>query len=303
MAVSRAEAYVNGVTITLTYDSGSKKWVGTGTAPNKTSYTEEGHFYPVTITAWDDAGNSTTITTTDATLGDALKLVVKETVKPVITITTPTAGAYMTNNKPQITWKVTDSGSGVNPETIGITIDNGSKITGSSITKTAITNGYSCSYTPSSALSDGSHTVKVDASDYDGNAATQASVTFKVDTVPPTLTVSSPEDNLITNESSITVSGVTNDATSSPVTLTVKLNSGSAQNVTVGSDGKFSKALTLTSGSNTITVTATDSAGKTSTVTRTVTLDTGAPVISAVTITPNPAETGGTITISVTITD
>ena len=152
-------------------------------------------------------------------------------------------------------------------------------------------------------MADGSNTVKVDASDYDGNAATQKSVTFIVDTVPPTLSVTAPANNLVTNQAACTVTGVTNDATSSPCTVTVKLNSGAAQAVTVGEDGTFSKALTLVAGSNTITVVSTDSAGKSSTVTRTVTLDQVAPTIKSVTITPNPVDAGKTYVISVEVTD
>lgn len=302
MSVKSAQAIVNGVTINLAYNSTSGKWEGTGTAPSKSSYTKEGHYYGVTLKAWDEAGNLTTKDVTDTELGAALQLVVKESVAPVITITSPTAGSRLTNNKPTITWKVTDDDSGVNSGTIGITIDSGSKIT-SGITKTAITGGYQCSYTPSSALSDGSHTVKFDASDNDGNAATQKSVTFIIDTVAPTLSLTSPTDGLVTNQASCTVAGTTNDATSSPVTLTVKLNSGSAEAVTVNDNGTFSKTLTLAQGTNTITIVATDAAGKSTTVTRTVTLDTTAPVISNCTITPNPVGTGKTITIAVTITD
>lgn len=191
----------------------------------------------------------------------------------------------------------------MNPATIGITIDSGSKVTGDAITKKAITGGYECTYTPTSALSDGSHTIKIDASDNDGNAATQKSVTFKVDTVPPTLSVTSPADGLVTNQAALTVKGTTNDATSSPVKVTIKLNSGTAESVTVGSDGSFSKALTLAAGTNTITVVATDSAGKTTTVTRTVKLDTTAPTIKSVTLNPNPVDTGKTFIISVEVAD
>lgn len=302
MSVAKAQAIVNGVTINLTKNSSTGKWEATGTAPAKSSYTLTGHYYGVTLKAWDEAGNVTTKDVTDSTLGAALKLVVKEKVAPVIVITYPTASATIINNKPEIKFKVTDDDSGVNPDTIKITIDSGAAIT-SGITKTAITGGYECTYTPAAALADGSHTVKIDASDFDGNAATQKSVAFKIDTVPPTLSVTSPTNNLITNNASCTVSGTTNDATSSPCTVTVKLNSGTAAAVTVNADGTFSKVLTLANGANTITIASTDSAGKSTTVTRTVTLDTAAPVISAVTITPNPVDTGKTFTISVTITD
>ena len=125
-----------------------------------------------------------------------------------------------------------------------------------------------------------------------------SSVTFKIDTVPPVLNVTSPVDGLITNNPSLNVAGTTNDATSSPVS--VKVN---GQSVTVGNDGSFSKNITLTEGSNTVTVVATDSAGKSTTVTRTVTLDTSAPVITSISITPNPVDAGETYIIMVEVSD
>ena len=64
-----------------------------------------------------------------------------------------------------------------------ITIDSGSKITGDGIKKETVSGGYRCTYTPTTALSDGPHTIKIDASDYDGNAAVQKSVKFTIDTV------------------------------------------------------------------------------------------------------------------------
>lgn len=90
----------------------------------------------------------------------------------------------------------------------------------------------------------------------------------------------------------------TDDVTSKPVTVTVN-----GASVTVNSDGSFSKEITLVNGSNTITVVATDKAGKTTTVTRKVTLDTGAPVFEKVTLTPNPVDCGKTFVISVKVTD
>ena len=175
MAVKTVQAIINGVTTTLTLNSSTGKYEATITAPSKSSYTiNDGHYYPVTVKATDVAGNTTTKTDSDTTLGVSLKLKVKEKVAPAITITSPTAGSYITNNKPTIKWKVTDADSGVNPATIGITIDSGSKVTGDSITKTAVTGGYECTYTPTTALADGSHTIKIDASDFDGNYETEA---------------------------------------------------------------------------------------------------------------------------------
>lgn len=303
MSVKQVKAIINGQSYTLTLNTSTGKYEATITAPAKSSYTQSGHYYNVEVQATDDAGNVTTKNASDATLGSSLQLRVKEKVAPTSAITYPTASALITSNRPVIKWKVTDDDSGVNPSTIGITIDSGTKITGDAITKTAVSGGYECSYTPTSALSDGSHTIKVDASDYDGNAASTRSITFKIDTVPPTLNISSPVDGLVTNTASLTVKGVTNDVTSSPVTVTIKLNNGTAESVTVESDGSFNKVLTLANGTNTITITATDSAGKSTTVTRTVKLDTTAPVIKSVTMTPNPVDSGKTFVISVEVTD
>lgn len=304
MAVKTVQVIINGAVTTLSYNGQTGKYEATITAPSKSSYNvNAGHYYPVTVKATDEAGNVTTKTDADTTLGASLKLKVKEKVAPTIAISSPTAGSYLTTNKPTIKWKVTDADSGVNPSTIGITIDNGSKVTGDSITKTAVSGGYECTYAPGNALADGSHTVKIDASDFDGNAAAQKSVSFKIDTVPPTLSISSPSDKLITNKTAITVTGKTNDATSSPVTVTIKLNSGNAEAVEIGADGAFSKALTLVAGSNTITVVAEDAAGKSTTVTRTVIVDQTAPVIKSITINPNPVDAGKTYVISVEVTD
>lgn len=301
MAVKTVQVVINGQTHTLTYNATTKKYEATITAPSTSSYNQNGHYYNVQIKATDEAGNSVSKDASDTTLGSSLQLKVKEKVAPVISITSPSSSAKLTNNKPVINWTVTDADSGVNPSTIKLIIDSQTITTG--ITKTQSGKNYTCSYTPTTALSDGTHIIKVSASDYDGNVATQKSVTFTVDTVPPELSVSAPVDNLVTNQSSLVVKGTTNDVTSSPVTLTIKLNGGTEQTVEVGSDGSFTKTLTLVTGENTIVITAKDGAGKTSTVTKKVVLDQTAPVIQSVTISPNPVNAGATYTISVEVTD
>ena len=295
MALRTVKFTLNGQVYDLT-DAGNGTWAATITAPSTTSYNAESdHKYHGVVVATDDAGNATTVTVEDFS---SLGLRVLETVKPTITVVSPTSGAYVINNNPTFTWDVTDSGSGIDISSISIKIDNSSTPITSGITTTAITGGYRCTYTPFGALADGSHTIKYNVSDNDGNAAIESTITITIDTVAPTLNVTSPTDNLVTNVGTVTVSGTTNDATSSPVTVTVN---GSA--VTVGSGGAFSTTVTLNEGSNTITVVATDSAGKITTVVRTVYYDSGAPVISAVTITPNPVNTGVSYTITVTVSD
>ena len=256
----------------------------------------------MTENAVEDAGNQTVINETSTTLGAKLRLVVKETVPPSIVISSPTEGQFTSNSKPTVNFTVTDSGSGVDPSTIGVTIDNGNKIV-AGITKTAITNGYQCSYSISESLADGSHTIYVDADDYDGNSATQRTVNFVVDTIPPELSVNAPVNNFVTNAGTVTVSGTAKDLTSGLISVTVRLNGGTDNEVTVNSDGSFSTQITLQEGANTITVTAQDAGGITSSVTRVVTLDTQAPVITDVEISPNPVSTGDVLSIQVTVTD
>lgn len=297
MSVKTVQAVINGQTYTLTKNTSAGKYEATITAPSKSSYTLSGHYYPVTVKATDDAGNVTTKDETDSTLGASLRLQVKEKVVPVITITAPTASQYLANSTPAIAWKITDDDSGVNPSTIALKVD-GTAVDTSKITKTAVTGGYTCSYTPASALSDGAHTVVATASDYDGNAAAQKSVTFTVDTIPPTLSISAPAEGFITNKSTLTVKGTTDDETSKPVAITVN-----GVPIPVTLSGTFSKDVTLKEGSNTITIVAKDKAGKTTTVTRTVKLDTAPPVIKSATITPNPVDCGKTFVISVEVTD
>lgn len=297
MAVQTVKAKINGQTVNLQYNEGNQAWEATTTAPSRSSYNQPNHYYGVEVTATDDSGNSTTVSATTGDFQDDLQLVVKEKVPPVITITSPTDEAFITNNKPTIQFSITDDDSGVDPDTIKIKIDNGSEIT-SGITKNASGKGFNCSYVPTTALGDGSHTVYINAKDHDGNAAVQKSVQFTVDTVAPTLNVTSPTEGLKTNEDTVTVSGTTNDATSSPVKVTVN---GDA--VTVQENGSFSKVVTLTEGENTITVIATDSAGKQTTVVRHVTKDTGVPVFQSIELVPNPVDAGQTYIIRVKVTD
>lgn len=299
MAIKTVQAIINGQTYDLTLNSSTGKWEATITAPNKTSFNQTGGYYNVQVKATNDAG---TTGTADASTLDGLKLVVKERVAPVITIVSPTNGAYVINSKQPVVFTVTDEvdGSGVDLSTLVVKLD-GTAVASSTLANTAITNGYQVTYTPATALTDGEHTVTIDVKDHDGNSATQKSTTYRIDTVPPTLNITSPADGLVTATAALTVAGTTNDATSSPVTITIKLNGTDQGAVTVGTNGSFSKSVTLKEGSNTIVITATDAAGQTASVTRTVKLDTSTPSITAATITPNPVDAGKTMVISVTI--
>lgn len=297
MSIQTVKATINGQEYALTYNSTSGKWEATITAPGKTSYNQTGGYYNVQVKATNNAGTSATA---DGSTLESLKLVVKERVAPVITILSPSSGAYVSNAQQPVVFTLIDEtdGSGIDLASLAVKLD-GAAVAG--IATTAIAGGYQGTFTPESALSDGAHTVTVDVSDHDGNAAAQKSTTYTVDTVPPTLNLTSPTEGLITASASLTVAGTTNDATSSPVSVAIQLNGADQGAVTVGENGTFTKVVTLAEGSNTIVVTATDAAGKSSSVTRTVSLDSSVPTITAASIAPNPVDAGASMIVSVVV--
>lgn len=309
MAIKTVKATIKGQDYTLTLNPETSKYEAVVTAPADSSFNEEGGYFPVTIKADDTAGNSTTVTTATAELGENLKLYVKEKIKPVIALVSPSANAYVTTGTPTIKFTVSDNGtqtsgfSGVNKSTCVLKV-NGTAAEGVTYTesaegKHAVLTG---TYTPTKALADGTVNIEITCSDNDGNAADKFTASFKVDTVAPSLTVTAPTDNFETNKAALTVTGTTDDTTSKPVTIKITLNGADQGAVTVQENGAFTKELTLSKqGDNTIVVTATDKAGKSTSVTRKVIYNTTAPKITAVSITPNPVDAGKTYTISVTV--
>ncbi|MBE6524493.1 MAG: hypothetical protein E7Z65_06450 [Thermoplasmata archaeon] len=314
MTVSTVTVEIAGQLVNLTKGQGNV-WTATMTAPSKSSGSHNGGvgpdigtaaqslgYYPAVVVATDTAGNSVSVDGTGSSeLSQSARLKVEERTKPTISGLTPSSGAYVITSLPQIKFNIADSGSGLDASKVYVKIDSGSAVAVQASIASNLATG-SVAYTVPSALSDGDHTVTVYCYDLDGNKSNEMSTTFKVDTVDPSLVVTAPTTGSITNVASCTVTGTTNDVTSSPVSIAITLNGTDQGAVTVNS-GAFSKAITLAEGSNTIVVTATDSAGRTTSQTVTVTLDTQAPVITAISLTPNPADGGATITISVTVTD
>ena len=303
MAITKVRVKINGVWSNLELNSSTGKWEGSITAPSVTSYNQTGGYWPVTVEATNSAGTVTTVDATDSTIGEALRLIVKETVKPVIKLVQPSNGAYISNNMLPIVFDVTDEagGSGVKLSTVALKLAGTTYKDGSAgMSKTTITNGYRFTYTPQAALEDGAKALEITASDNDGNVATVVSATFTVDTIPPTLTINEPTSGLITNQSNLIVKGVTNDTTSSPVTVTI-VHGAKIYEPAVDDNGAFTQAVVLVEGTNTIKVTAMDAAGKTTEITLTVDLDTTVPTVKSVVMSPNPVNESGSVVITLEV--
>ncbi len=322
--VASISVVVNGQTYNLVKSTSDPDvWTTSAVAPSLssgvnnsgkgTSIGGSGGYYLCKVTVTDLAGNVTTVTgnATGNVLEKALALAVKETTKPMVTLSSPSNGAYVTTSVPTFVWTVADSGSGVKSSTINI--DGTGAVAGTTTDTGFASRSYT--YTPTSALADGVHKIVLSGTDYDGNTTTLAETNFRIDTVPPELNISSmgaaqhatgyTGDNYLTNKNSITLSGTCSDANG--VTLMIK---DSTMNKTYkGSEILVSGknwSCTVSCANNTrhvFTITATDGYGRATTLTRNVTCDTVAPVISSIQLTPNPVNVGATWNISVTVSD
>lgn len=299
--------------------SDSNVWTTTAAAPSKSSGVHNGGngvsiggtggYYLCTVKVTDLAGNVTTVTgnATGTTLQKALAMAVEEKTGPTVKTSSPSSGAFVTQSKPTFTWVVTDSGSGVKSSTISV--DGATAVAGTTSDTTYNTRTYT--YIPTSALADGTHTVVLSGTDYDGNTTTNASFSFKVDTVPPSLAVTSmgkafqttgyTGEAYLTNQTTVTLTGTCSDANG----VALKINDtalNKAYDVNI-SNGSWSYGVPCTNGTNhTLQIIATDGYGRTTTINRSIYCDTVAPAISKIELT-NPAFVGARWEIKVTVTD
>ena len=242
-------------------------------AGSDSSFLKEGGYFPVSISATDDANQTTTISPDDGMWGNNLKLFVREETAPTIDITKPANGGYLTSETtPEIKFDIRDnqyqtSGfSGINTEEITLEL-NGVAVPKSDINISLdSTKGVcNCSYTPKTNLANGEYEIKITAKDNDGNIAT-ATRDFEIDIQNPGLSISSPSDGTVTSNSTIAVEGVVEDK-NGPIEVAIEVNGYQQVKFTVDSeDGSFSKEISLAGGNNVIKVSAKDQAGNVETV-------------------------------------
>lgn len=321
MTTGTVSVVFNGQTISLTYDSSTQKWVGTTTAGSKSSYgrdvapdgteteTAGQQYYRASITATDTYGNTSgTITgnSSGTAIQQALCVRVKEKVVPTIENISPASGAYNTTGTQMIAFDLKDNNNGQNAGYSGIdlsslvltlTPDGGAAQTITTWTSTAISGGYHIEYAATS-LADADYTIDIAIADYDGNTGTASSY-FTVDTIAPSLDVSSPADSALLNNFTITIAGTTDAGAA----VTATVGGVDVGTITVAGDGSFSTTYTIPmNGTYSVVVTSTDAAGNATSITRTITIFAATVTVTNVVISPNPADGGNSLTITATVT-
>ncbi len=135
-------------------------------------------------------------------------------------------------------------------------------------------------------------TLRFMASDSVGNRGEFKPEVYVIDTIPPSLTVSTLSDGSYTNHQVLNIAGTATDS-SGIASLTIN-----GANVAQNPDGSFSYALVLQQGGNAVAVVATDLVGHCSTDNRTINLDTSSPLLTVET----PSDNAKTATALMNVT-
>ncbi|MBU0478965.1 HEAT repeat domain-containing protein, partial [bacterium] len=128
---------------------------------------------------------------------------------PVISDISPENNALINNNQPEISAVLSDVTSGIDKETVILKLDD------AEVTPTYDEITGKLTYTPATALEDGTHAISVEVKDKAGNEASATS-TFRVetDTTPPVISNILPEDGSETTETRPVISANYSDSAS-----------------------------------------------------------------------------------------
>jgi large repetitive protein len=170
--------------------------------------------YTVQATQSDEAGNVGESTASTFTV---------DTTAPSVSLN---AIATLTNN-PTPTFTGTGGTASGDATTVTVTIYSGFSTSGSVVTSgTPSLGGNGWSWTVAAGhLKDAStYTVQVSQRDQAGNVGKSNAATFKVDTSPPILTITSPKSGETLKSSRPTFSGTTNNGTGEPLGVTIEIS-------------------------------------------------------------------------------
>jgi len=284
---------LNGKTYTATIQSDGS-WSTTVPAADVGALAD-GASYQVSVSAQDSAGNSAS-----ATHGISV-----DTTAPVISVNTLSGDDVLNAAEAQLPLTVQGSTSAEAGQTVTVTLG------GKTYTAVVANDGTWTLDVPAAdlaALSEGALTVNASVNDKAGNNG-QTTHTLTVDTVAPTVTISTvADDDIVNNAEQLagqTISGTT--TAEQGQTVTVAFNGHSYQ-ATVGADGSWSvfvpgrDFLGLSDGDYTITASVNDRAGNPGSATHDVTLNGDVPTITINTFAQddivNAAEHGTPLTVS-----
>ncbi|MFL4364514.1 Ig-like domain-containing protein [Enterobacter asburiae] len=284
---------LNGKSYTATIQSDGS-WTTTVPAADVGALAD-GASYQVSVSAQDSAGNSAS-----ATHGISV-----DTTAPVVSIATLSTDDMLNALEAQQPLTVHGSSSAEAGQTVTVTLG------GKTYTATVANDGTWTLDVPAAdlaALSQGALTVTASVDDKAGNNG-QTTHTLTVDTVAPTVTISTvADDDIVNNAEQLagqTISGTT--TAEQGQTVTVSFNGHSYQ-ATVGADGSWSvfvpgrDFLGLSDGDYTITASVSDRAGNPGSATHDVTLNGDVPTITINTFAQddivNAAEHGTPLTVS-----
>ena len=284
---------LNGKTYTATIQSDGT-WTTTVPAADVGALAD-GARYQVSVSAQDSAGNSAS-----ATHGISV-----DTTAPVVSIGTLSVDDMLNASEAQQPLTVHGSSSAEAGQTVTVTLG------GKTYTALVGSDGTWTLDVPAAdlaALSQGALTVTASVNDKAGNSG-QTTHTLTVDTVAPTVTISTvADDDIVNNAEQLagqTISGTT--TAEQGQTVTVSFNGHSYQ-ATVGADGSWSvfvpgrDFLGLSDGDYTITASVSDKAGNPGSATHDVTLNGDVPTITINTFAQddivNAAEHGTPLVVS-----
>ena len=240
--------------------------------------------YSIKANVSDTAGNAATTASQTITVDETA---------PTIAITSPVAGDNIINKTEAAagvaisgTATAGSGGAAVNGQTATITIVDSTNAVKDTYTATVTGGAWSINVTAAQAqaLADGSYSIKANVSDTAGNAATTASQAIAVDTVAPTVTIST--SGTTTNQATQTISGTvttTEAAAGATVALYDTVNGVTTQIGTANVvGGTWSTNVTLAgNGTHSIVAQDTDAAGNIGSSAPVVfTLATAAPTIA-----------------------
>ena len=259
--VSTISAVTNNTTPTIsgTAEAGSTVKIYDGSTLLGTTTTASDGTWSLLVTLTDGTHNLTaTATDSVGNVGSA-----SSAITPTIDTVAPSAPVFTTTTIS--TNDTTPALSGTAEAGSMVKIYDGATLVGT----TTVGSDGTWSFTPTLALSEGSHAITAKATDVAGNtSATSSAVTLTID-------ITAPATPAINNVGSTTISG-TAEAGS-----TVKIYDSSTLlgTTTTASDGTWSLLVTLTDGMHSLTATATDSVGNAGSASSAITptIDTVAP--------------------------